>query len=99
MDRSGLPSDDLDRPDFLSDTVVFWHGSDPPKPCSSHDCLYEAEYLCDFPIGGGKTCDLPLCSDHRANIGPERDLCPIHAEMYRPAPPPGEGEREPPTTT
>jgi hypothetical protein len=24
-------------------------------------CGYEAEYLCDFPMGKGKTCDAKLC--------------------------------------
>lgn len=31
-------------------------------PCSS--CAYVADYLCDYPLGGGKTCDAPLCEDH-----------------------------------
>lgn len=45
-------------------------------------CEYEGDVLCDWPMGRGKTCDLPLCEDHARNIGPERDLCPIHFAMW-----------------
>lgn len=33
-------------------------------------CGYFAEYLCDFPMGGGKTCDAPLCEDCARHPGP-----------------------------
>jgi hypothetical protein len=32
------------------------------KACST--CGILAEYLCDFPMGKGKTCDAHLCEDH-----------------------------------
>lgn len=27
-------------------------------------CIYVADFLCDWPMGKGKTCDAPLCSEH-----------------------------------
>jgi len=47
-------------------------------------CLHVAEALCDFPMGEGKTCDLPLCTRHRiAQAGEidDIDYCPQHARM------------------
>lgn len=47
-----------------------------------HRCTYVADYLCDFPVGGGKTCDLPICEKHRIRQGGEMgdiDYCPQHA--------------------
>ncbi len=32
------------------------------KPCSC--CRVIADYMCDYPMGKGKTCDAPLCADH-----------------------------------
>jgi hypothetical protein len=43
-----------------------------------HFCGYWSEYLCDYPVGEGKTCDLPLCIDCINTIGDDLDLCPIH---------------------
>lgn len=40
-------------------------------------CGYLAEYECDAPIGDGKRCDLPLCSECRREVG-GLDLCPFH---------------------
>lgn len=44
-------------------------------------CGSIAEYFCDFPIGDGRTCDLPICKDHkkhRDDIGQDIDYCPHH---------------------
>lgn len=44
-------------------------------------CEQVAEYRCDYPIGGGRTCDLPLCREHkthRPEIGEDTDYCPHH---------------------
>ncbi len=45
-------------------------------------CGRVADFLCDEPVGSGKTCDLPICDDCRLSIGPELDLCPIHAGRH-----------------
>lgn len=49
------------------------------KMCSHHSCAYCADYLCDWPMGKGKTCDAPLCEDHASEIGVDLHLCPVHA--------------------
>lgn len=45
------------------------------RPC--HICGAVADYLCDQPIGDGKTCDLPLCNEHRHHVG-FYDYCENH---------------------
>lgn len=46
-----------------------------------------SEYLCDFPMGDGKTCSLPLCPDCRIRqpkVGRVRlDFCPAHDALLR----------------
>jgi transcriptional regulator with XRE-family HTH domain len=45
-------------------------------------CGFVAKYLCDFPMGKGKTCDALLCEDHAVKQGTAvQDLhyCPQHA--------------------
>jgi hypothetical protein len=46
--------------------------------CSTPGCEYLADFLCDEPMGDGKTCDLPLCKEHATEVGEEVHLCPIH---------------------
>lgn len=44
------------------------------------------EFLCDWPVGKGKTCDAPLCADHAHEVAPEVHYCPGHFaewEKYR----------------
>jgi hypothetical protein len=48
-------------------------------PCAV--CGHVAEALCDYPMGAGKTCDLPLCGRHRVAQGGDLediDFCPAH---------------------
>jgi len=47
----------------------------PKELCS---CGVWAEYLCDYPLGNGKTCDAPLCADHAMLVNNQA------AEMMRP---------------
>jgi hypothetical protein len=42
-------------------------------------CGQVADYLCDEPMGKGKTCDLPLCEQCKTVIGNNLDLCTVHA--------------------
>jgi len=58
--------------------IVFMCGSS-IKVCAF--CGHIAEYYCDAPIGDGRTCDLPLCREHkyhRPDIGTDIDYCPHH---------------------
>jgi hypothetical protein len=45
-------------------------------------CGAEVARLCDFPLGKGKTCDRPVCARHAKRVGPDHDLCPIHAKDW-----------------
>lgn len=47
-----------------------------PKPCSV--CGGPGGRLCDFPLGGGKTCDASLCSKCAVPIAPNVEFCPHH---------------------
>ena len=51
--------------------------------CAIDGCGGMSGFLCDWPMGSGKTCSAPLCDEHRRNIGHELDLCPVHATMWR----------------
>lgn len=46
------------------------------KPCSC--CGKPSTCLCDYPLGRGRTCDMPLCNECRAHVGMDTDLCPLH---------------------
>lgn len=39
---------------------------------------YGEEKLCDFDVGGGKTCDAKCCSLCAAHVGRDRDYCSKH---------------------
>ena len=54
---------------------------DPPKRCCY--CGWISGYLCDWKIGEGKTCDLPICEVHALEVGPDEHLCPTHQETWK----------------
>lgn len=41
-------------------------------------CLAVSTHLCDWPVDGGRTCDLPLCDAHAREVGKNRHYCPDH---------------------
>ena len=45
-------------------------------------CRRRAERLCDWKLGGGKTCDEPVCLRCTVSPAPEKDLCPTHAQAW-----------------
>jgi len=47
------------------------------------DCAAVGEFLCDFPVGEGKTCDRPMCEGHAHEIGPELHYCEAHYKMWQ----------------
>ena len=51
------------------------------KPCEI--CGRVVGYLCDYPIGGGKTCDMELCEDCANVVGEEMDFCPVHYAEFK----------------
>ena len=42
------------------------------------DCAGFGDYLCDYPVGEGKTCDAPLCDDHAREVASEVHYCSGH---------------------
>jgi hypothetical protein len=56
---------------------LFMCGMDAEMPhCFS--CAWVADYFCDYPVGDDKTCDRPMCQDHRHSVSPEIDYCGTH---------------------
>lgn len=47
-----------------------------PNPC--RDCICEADFLCDYPVGNDKTCDAKLCEKHSHEISPGIHYCNSH---------------------
>lgn len=47
-------------------------------------CGRVSAFLCDWKVPGKKsgTCDRPMCKSHAANVAPDRDLCPEHAQAF-----------------
>jgi len=68
------------RPKAGGVMIVCSRGKNSVTPC--RQCGDFAVALCDWPVGSGKTCDVPLCDEHRHPIGENLDLCPVHHEMY-----------------
>jgi hypothetical protein len=60
--------------------MVFVCGKLKVDMCKAGACDFPAENLCDYPIGGGKTCDLPICDSHSYQPDHEKDrhFCPVH---------------------
>ena len=48
-------------------------------------CTRPSTRLCDFPVGVGKTCDIPICDACATPVGPDRDYCLIHKGKTPPA--------------
>lgn len=56
---------------------------EPPKEDElCQECRAIGEFLCDFPMGPGKTCDRVLCSKHAYQIGEDLHFCKHHYEEY-----------------
>ena len=88
MERRGVGPQiiGLNEPKFdqwTGGNTIIMCGSGPAVVvCEYPDCGYEADWLCDYPVGEGKTCDLPLRYDHKREIGDRRDLCAIHLAEF-----------------
>jgi len=49
-----------------------------PKRQKCYICSRLSSSLCDYPVGNGKTCDKPMCSQCKTTIGPDLDVCREH---------------------
>ena len=54
-------------------------GRQRPMLCSTEGCRHEMVALCDEPTAPRRTCDRPMCTEHRTRVGRDRDRCPAHA--------------------
>lgn len=50
--------------------------------CTATNCSDVSDYLCDYPVGDGKTCDLSLCQSHAYEVAPDIHYCPSHLELW-----------------
>jgi hypothetical protein len=65
---------------------VHMKGTKLPAPCRAKVwidgkeqlCAAMSGFLCDWPDGGGRTCDAPLCEAHAYQVGTNRHYCPAH---------------------
>ncbi len=60
--------------------IVCICGRSDPKYCAF--CDKRAPLLCDWKIGGGKTCDLPICAFHAEQVADDKHLCPTHSKAW-----------------
>ena len=51
--------------------------------CAAEKCAAVSDFLCDYPVGEGKTCDLPLCSSHAYEVAPNVHYCPSHLVLWQ----------------
>jgi hypothetical protein len=73
----------MDRFGHLADRVmpamdVAMCGEVKVDQCGFGECEYMAEYLCDWPMGNGSTCDLPICRRHAVGWKSNVHFCPVH---------------------
>lgn len=59
--------------------LMFWHTeSSQPVVCA---CGHFGDFLCDGPVGKGRTCDALLCKCCRTVVADGIDFCPTHAAL------------------
>jgi len=50
--------------------------------CAAGRCAASTGFLCDYPVGEDRTCDLPLCSSHAYEVAPNVHYCPGHLVLW-----------------
>jgi hypothetical protein len=66
--------------------TVHMKGTKLPAPCAArvgigerqHACMDISQFLCDWPVGGGRTCDRALCTAHAHEVARNKHYCPEH---------------------
>jgi hypothetical protein len=64
-------------PCIVRDNVIICTRARRPQKCAY--CSNDSTLLCDFKLGGGKSCDKPICKRCSVSIGPGVDHCRIHS--------------------
>lgn len=62
----------------LADGTVCYVKHSAPRRQKCRFCARWSTKLCDFPMGNGKTCNAPCCSEHSVSVGEDRDFCEAH---------------------
>lgn len=68
--------------------IKFGGKKRPPAPCvapigvDAARCCGISQFLCDWPLSDGKTCDAPLCPVHAHEVGKNRHYCHIHHAQH-----------------
>ena len=65
---------------FKDGGTLFLCGNLGP-PCAA--CDASSGYLCDYPVGEERTCDLPLCASHAYAVAPNINYCPGHLAVWQ----------------
>ncbi len=47
------------------------------------ECADVGINLCDYPVGGGKTCDRAICNQHSNLIAENMHYCNAHFAVYK----------------
>lgn len=50
--------------------------------CHAANCGAASDNLCDYPVGDGKTCDMPICAWHSCEVAPNVHYCPGHVKLW-----------------
>lgn len=62
--------------------IGFLCGSLGPH-CEADGCAASTSFLCDYPIGDLKTCDLALCGSHAYEVAADTHYCPNHLLLWQ----------------
>lgn len=46
-------------------------------------CGASSDFLCDYPVGDGKTCDASLCASCASEVAPDLHYCPSHKALWQ----------------
>lgn len=60
---------------------LLWHN--PEWACTCGNQYEFADYLCDWPMGKGTTCDMSLCKTCAREIGDDLHVCKIHHAVWQ----------------
>lgn len=60
-------------------TAIVKHAAPRKRRCAFCDAW--SGFLCDAPVGPGKTCDAPMCGEHAYIMGPDIHHCPHHHHL------------------
>lgn len=66
----------------LGQTVVHVSGEIEVVQCRDCLCLAD-EYLCDYPVGDGITCDAQLCDQHAHEVAEDTHYCKAHYQQFQ----------------